>query len=727
MPEATRALREGAGAFARGDYAKARESFARLAELRPDRESQALLAASNLRESNFSLAREHFIRLTDPPFEDPDLADSVGLGLALALFNLVDLEGALPHAEAAYRNRLERLGPESPETASAGNILGGILIGLGRAQEAEGILETTVKAAMGGGRLTPSSPVVSDSLNILALSYGLRDSGKDVFDLLPSEYAELAGPPPATGRTGTARGAAARAPGEEGLLPPDAADSAASGDSSGSPVAGSPGAGTAAETAPGGAHGAVTGGTSAVSPDGTPAVSADGGASSAAPPVNYPEMLSVYNALSREYPHSPVRSELLKAMAGSLEPGRGSPACRDPGESLSRESLWYLCVGLADALVAEGAFDEGFRTTGELLEWPEAQSGPARHQVFRNAAYQNSREGHLAGTEEFLRLALAAAAAKDEPDPEDVSFIIIRAITLADTVLRQGKPELEAEIELTASITLLERKLPRRALDTYVESPLLFWYLARVLRDEGRTRDARSYFDRAIRASDSAARAHPESAQELERLTGLVRADRNWRRSRGAPEPPGFPQSPRIFFEAETRYADHAARTASPSAMRLELQGWRLLGRISEFEGRIDEAIGAQPPGSAELLRYRSLKLRYLEEIRDWPRLFAELELMTVDPPVDDPRGKAIFLSSAKGYEARMREASGDPYGASVAYEAALEHLHGVPDTDAARADVAGELARLRAALAPASGQTPAAGGAQGIAPPLQSGQPTPQ
>ncbi|MDR3153749.1 MAG: hypothetical protein LBW85_05620, partial [Deltaproteobacteria bacterium] len=136
-PEETRLLKEGAAAFARGDYPAARESFAGLAALKPSREATALLAAANLRESNFSLAREHYLQIVSPPFNDQDLAESVSLGLALALFNLVEYDEALRHAEAPYRSRLDRLGPGNPETVSAGNILAGILIGLSRGPEAE--------------------------------------------------------------------------------------------------------------------------------------------------------------------------------------------------------------------------------------------------------------------------------------------------------------------------------------------------------------------------------------------------------------------------------------------------------------------------------------------------------------------------------------------------------------------------------------------------------------
>jgi tetratricopeptide (TPR) repeat protein len=796
MTEETALLKAGAASFARGDFPAARESFARLHALRPSRETLALLAAANLRESNFSLAREHFQQLADPPFADKELAGSVGLGLALALFNLSDLEGALPHAEAAYSERLARLGPASRETASAGNILGVLLIGLNRFPEAETILENTVRTALADGRPPATAHAVADALNILALSYSLSGSGKDVVDLLPPKLAELAGPgrPPGQARDGTAGAqlAAARAgdsragaaesrdgtagtgaagtagarddraggegegegegpdahardgeagtagsaagdgeaagTGTSGALDGDGGGTGTSGTRPGSPGTGDAdgslsvdagdlsGAGTADGTAATGpADGASEAAPESAGRAGPGTSGQDGGGRAALSEADYPEMLAVLNELSREHPRSPLRPALLEAMAATLTPGADGPPCQDPGDTPARESLWSLCVSLADALVSDGEFDRGFAVTGDLLNWPEAQSAPGRHQVFRNAALQNSRQDELAGSEEFLRLALAAAASREALDPQDVSFIIIRSMTLADTLLRQGKPPLEAEIELTATITLLERKLSRGALDAYPESPFMFWYLARVLRDQGRTGDARRSFDRAVRAASSAAEAHPDMASELTRLGDLVRADRSWRRGRRASEPPPFPRSPRIFFDAEGQYAARPAPSPSPAAMRLELRARKILGTLPEFEAEIDRAIAAAGPGTPERLRYQSLRLKFLEETRDWARLFAELELMTTDPPLEDPRARAMFLSSARSYEARMRMASGDPRGALDAYEKAAALLSGVPDTDEARADIATEIAKLRPGLSPASAGTPAAAGALGL------------
>ncbi|MDR3153115.1 MAG: hypothetical protein LBW85_02300, partial [Deltaproteobacteria bacterium] len=216
-----------------------------------------------------------------------------------------------------------------------------------------------------------------------------------------------------------------------------------------------------------------------------------------------------------------------------------------------------------------------------------------------------------------------------------------------------------------------------------------------------------------IRSAKSAAAAHPESADELRRLEELLTADRKWRR--GSSGPPPFPQSPRIFFEAETLYAGRAHPPPSPAALRLELQGLKLVGRLSEFEPRLDEALGSAAPGSVERLRYQSLRLKYLEELRDWPRLFAELEEMTADPPVDDPRGRALFLSSAKSYEARLRLASGDPARAEAAYSEAALLLSGVPDTEDRRSEILREIAGLRAAnpTAAPSPEAPAASAAR--------------
>jgi tetratricopeptide (TPR) repeat protein len=296
--------------------------------------------------------------------------------------------------------------------------------------------------------------------------------------------------------------------------------------------------------------------------------------------------------------------------------------------------------------------------------------------------------------------------------------VIARSVTLADTLLREGKPPLEAEIELTAAVTLLERRLGRKALEGLPEGPLLFWYMARVVRGEGRARDSRRLFDRAVRSARAAAEADPGSAPDMARLEELLQADRAWRPGSG--EPPAFPRSPRIFFEEEAAYAAAPAPPSPPAAMRLELQAWKLLGRIGEFGPRIDEALAASEPGTADRLRYQSVRLRYLEEIGDWPGLFEELEAMaTSDPPLEDPRARALFVSSARSYEARKRLASGDPDGAVEAYRKAAAALEGVTGTEEALSEIRREISLLAPEGAPggtgegdpSGGDAPAASG----------------
>jgi tetratricopeptide (TPR) repeat protein len=205
----------------------------------------------------------------------------------------------------------------------------------------------------------------------------------------------------------------------------------------------------------------------------------------------------------------------------------------------------------------------------------------------------------------------------------------------------------------------------KEALDSHPESPMLFWYLARVLREEGRDGDSAAYFERAARAADAALASHPESAGDLLRLKEMASDDQNSPKGLR----PSFPLSPRIFFQAEKLYAGKHPRLPSPQAIRLEL------GRPGEFKERIDWAIDLskkERPGTGEHLRYWSLKLKYLEEMERREKLYEELERMQKDAEFEDPGALALFQSSAKRYEARVRLSEGDREGSLAAYDSAL-------------------------------------------------------
>ncbi|MDR2353647.1 MAG: tetratricopeptide repeat protein [Deltaproteobacteria bacterium] len=690
---ATQLIKNGARAFQAKDYSTARESFSQLRGLFPeDQRFLILLAVSNLRESNFSLASEVFLAAKATPILDPTLSDSVDLGLSLALFYLMNLEEARPLARGAYTNRLHRLGPAHPETNSAANILAVILIGLGETQEAETILESTVKEAQLAG-ISASSPLIIDSLNILALSYGLSDSAKDVLALLESPYGlnadlELGEPvtDPYANPTGDLRQAPNEAP-DLNLLNPA-----------------SPG--PANETSP----------ANETNLDPTP-------------PLDYPKILATYYELAEAYPRSPIIPQLLEALISYLNPktppafyqktplenqtprgqaydpgGEILSQCSDPGPHYpEREKLFFLCFKLVSALDSQGLYSKSFPILDKLIAWEEIANFPQIFLLYREAAFKASASGDLAETEKYLRLSLESLFAKESLEPNLVSFILLRTISLADTVLAQGKSYLEAEIDLVFSLTFLKKKLPKNAIDTYPETSLYYWYLARVLREQSRQKDANSYFNQADKILNALLKKHPET-EELKRIRELIKKDKN---SRNPETRPSFPRSPLIFFGAENITNLKSSPTfvilPSPIVLRLELQALTHLHRTPDFLPRIQAVIAQAEatlgPGSPNHLRYLSLRLKYYEELGDYPNLLKDLEAMVALAPTEEiPR--AHFLSSARSYEARILEATGDLQGAKNAYEKAYEHISPLQDSEARALEILNNLNSLNQRIA---------------------------
>jgi hypothetical protein len=159
-----------------------------------------------------------------------------------------------------------------------------------------------------------------------------------------------------------------------------------------------------------------------------------------------------------------------------------------------------------------------------------------------------------------------------------------------------------------------------------------------------------------------------------------------------------FPASPQIFFAKEASLAGKAERIPPPQAMRLELEGLKLLERTKDFEARIEKAIVAskvEGEGSINHLRYRSLKLKYLEEIQAFDRLLGELQDMITNTHIEDPKNRAYFQSSARSYEARVRLRMGDKEGAKKALENALALIADIPESQERKEEIQRELSAL--------------------------------
>jgi tetratricopeptide (TPR) repeat protein len=647
-----RLLKEGTESFLSGSYGIASESFRRLSLLKPNEPLiLPLIGASNLRGMNFSLARDNFLEVNKTNLEsvNPLAKTSSDLGLALALFNLGDSEKAYPPARGAYEKREDLLGSGDSQTLSAANILSGILIGMGDGITAEDILEEEIRSALEKG-LTPEDPLLLDSLNLLAFSYELRGSKKTAGGLLPDSRGEESpslsaspspSPPPA--------------PSPSSQIPPLLSEL----------LEPFPGSDPNAQ-----ASGSPSSASGSSSPSPSPSPSSSDPASS--PDLGSGELAALYNRMARSFPESPVRAELLRAMASSFR--AEGPLCSEPDEGsgeYSKERLWELCSALGDALIDNGLFEEGFLIVSELMGWKDLQKYRGKHRLFKNAALQNFERGKPEGAEEFLKLALRELSQKDSLTDEETAFLILRSVTLGDILLSQGRPKLEAETELTGMVSLLETKIGKEDLDKVPESPMLFWYLGRIFRDEGKDRDSKNYFQRAERAANAALSAHPDKDAELTRLIGLIQEDGKARKGSA----PSFPASPGIFFHAEKSYAGKYPKLPSPEAMRLELNALKALGKIPMFSDRIEWALKKSQEENSDLksnLRYQSLKLKFLEEMGQYEDLYKELDLMIKSTKIDDPLTKALFQSSAKSYEARVKLAQGDRSGALKAYETAL-------------------------------------------------------
>jgi tetratricopeptide (TPR) repeat protein len=632
LSEDSKNLKQALSAFFRGDYEPARRGLATLEARHPsERRLLPLLGATHLREGNFSMARDYYGASLAPPLAGPGLKAASEVGLALALFNLMDLEGALPPARSAYQARLSQRGEGDPQTMSAANVLAAVLVGLGRNPEGEAILEGSLRASLSAG-LDPESPLIVDSLNLLSLSYKLGQSDKDVFALLGGEPA------------GPAAQAGGRAPG---------------GDPAG---------------APGGGGGRPKG----------PRL----------PDFDFPAALSLYNDLSQASPKSALRPALLLSMIAAL--GQAELPCQDPGEAAFRESLWHLCVDLAGSLL-DAYLPPPDPGLGErLLAWREIDQEPRAFLAYDLAALAQALSDDPSKAEPPLRKALGALARKERLSPAEASFLALRSVTLAELLLSQGRPPIEAEIELTGSVTAIERALPKGDRDRSLELPFLYWFLARTQRDLGRPGDSRRNFQKAEKAVQGLAKAYPGNAPELARLGSLLKGDLAHRARKKGDQPPGFPNSPRIFYPAYLEQGARAQqRVQPPGAMRVELEALRFLGRPQDFGPLIQRALAATPEGSPNRLPYESLNLKYLEAIGDHDSLLAGLRALYDQPKGEDEGQRSLFRASVKSYEGRIRKARGDAPGALAAFREALGILSALPGSEDRVAELQKEMADL--------------------------------
>jgi hypothetical protein len=610
-------LAEGLRLFLASDFDGSRREFQELAASRPgDSRLMSLLASANLRQSNYGLAKDLYSKaLAGPYTNDRDsqlLLASDKLGYALAAFQLLDMEEAYPKAEEAWQARAKLLGPESPETMSALTVTGAVLIGLRRYNEAEKILSESIRLALDQGR-GREDQVMVDALNVLALSYSLRDG-----------YNDLERPPEARSQPNP------EVP-IEALAPVRAEENKD---------------------------------TEVLSEPANPYEN-----------IDYQGASRALSELSSTYPQSQVRYQLLEALIRYHAPEGElcqAPASGPPG----REGLLSLCLNMARALLSKGSLEEGLNLTDRLLSWPELMGRPEGLALMESGAAAAQVSGREDLAEEILRQALGEAAKTKPFTQRELNFVLKNSYRLAQSLLAQERPPLEAEMELVGTKTRVSKLLPAKALDDYPEAAVFEWGLARLLRQIGRDRDSRASYDKAGAILDRALKSQPQRKEELESLKASIKADRSWSSRSQSPQPayPGDEILPSSPAEADDG-------PASPEAMRLELSGLKSLGRIGVFGPKIEVALALSASrdgrGSPAWLRYQSLRLKFLEESQNHARLIKELREMADSPPPGNSGSQALFRSAAKRYEARVLEGVGDIPGAMQALLEALDALAG--------------------------------------------------
>ncbi|MDR1922507.1 MAG: hypothetical protein LBS31_12330, partial [Candidatus Adiutrix sp.] len=141
---ALRDLSDGAAAFLSGRLKEAERLFQAAAAVRPEEgRLVSFQAAASLRLGNTALAEELYLQALTLKSRQQAAPLSLSvdqLGRALCLFLLGRPDEAAPLAQAAWRTRHDLLGADDPQTVSAVNRLGAVLLALRRNDEAGALL-----------------------------------------------------------------------------------------------------------------------------------------------------------------------------------------------------------------------------------------------------------------------------------------------------------------------------------------------------------------------------------------------------------------------------------------------------------------------------------------------------------------------------------------------------------------------------------------------------------
>ncbi|MDR2455229.1 MAG: hypothetical protein LBE49_01360, partial [Deltaproteobacteria bacterium] len=535
-------LSQGVEDFIQGNYPQALVKFTEASKnLPPDPGMASLQASVHLRLLNYGRAKELYqqaLSMRSDKGAAPTLADAADrLGLALCLFHEPDAEGSLREASVAWNIRKEKLGPAAPGTLSALNVMATSLIALSRTAVAGDMLLEAVAAALDRG-LKPDDPSLLDSLSILALSFEAQGR--------LDELSALFGPQEAT----------------EAAADPDAPPA--------SPAGGPPQNATIGSAAPA---------APAAAPEAPPAQNEQ----AAFKPVELSEARALYADLSQAHPESGVLPALALGMVNQIT-GGAAPPCSGPFSVDNYAELLVLCQVLAQGygrLGMEGEMERILEGFSALVPPPKAAPGTAasRYRVEELLAALKTKNGDDAAAEAALRRAVALSQDEEaEPDPgARADKILLGHLRLADNLLAQGRPPVEAEVELMAAIAQAEKILGRNRMEERPMAALAYLRLGQLLKTMSRSRDSRDFLTRTERAIKAGSSAHPESAEwykGLGTLAGQIA-------SASARNAGRYDLSLlyRVSLPADKPHRD----PSSPEVMRLELTALKLLGRVNDF------------------------------------------------------------------------------------------------------------------------------------------------
>ncbi|MDR3134817.1 MAG: hypothetical protein LBU69_01840, partial [Deltaproteobacteria bacterium] len=608
-------------------------------ETNPDHRLMSLMAATNLRLLNYGQAKADYaqaLALMGTPREKGGLKEaSDRLGLALALFHQQDYDNSLNEAGVSWRIRHQVLGAADPRTLASVNSMATSLMALSRSAVAGDMLLDAVAQAIEAGA-DQNQPVMRDSLSILFLAFEAQGRGEELKALFqppepvpspsqPAEDVALApGGPPEGAPESSAEGAASMpAPSQE--------------------------TGLAAQSAP-----------SPSQPPGQQAQAESQATSQAHVPIDREEAKHLIASLKSSHPNSRVLPALALALASELT-GQAQAPCRGPYPTDLFGELLPLCLDVARGYASVNELDEssaileslsmtGLNSLAETVGLPK----PRLVEALALLASERAEQKNFAAAEAALRQAREVAATMPKGDQQTLASLIILSLRLSDIFLVEGRPPIEAEMELVSGLTTIKKLFNSRDIEKHPLTPILYLRLSWLVRSMNRAKDARGYLDQASRALKAGAKAYPEYQATFDQI---AQAHEETKQGKAGPD------TLSNLWRAVLPSNLPAQAPASPEVMRSELAALKLLNRLPEFGPLIDSAIqwASENHGhdSPAYRRYLSLNLKYHEESGNLSALLSALDNISANPGTDQEPDRTAIVTAALRYKARALEKAG--------------------------------------------------------------------